>query len=282
MAEALRHQCTSCGGDLIFDSEAKLYKCPFCGVTYDYDVLESEDILSSGLAALRNGEFSSAKEIFDKVLEKDPHNFRALRGRVMVKARMKTIRVFENENKVAAINYGNIHIEEEASAALPENKKYFDKLKKMFELGEKYQKAVREERTAKTYEADAVEVLEQVETTGTVPMIFEWIGRFEKNAAFVILGAIGLFFFGIFLGTEDDGLLNIIYPIIRAAPFVMLVGLILVCVKHYRDLHAEKAIVKDRTTELKRATNQKEIVWDEICKNYRQLRTIDPERGVLS
>ena len=282
MAEALRHQCTSCGGDLVLDSETKLYKCPFCGVTYDYDVLESEDVLSSGLAALRNGEFSSAKEIFDKVLEKDPHNFRALRGRVMVKARMKTIRVFENENKVAAINYGNIHIEEEARAALPENKKYFDKLKKMFELGEKYQKAVREERTAKTYEADAVEVLEQVETTGTVPMIFEWIGRFEKNAAFVILGAIGLFFFGIFLGTEDDGLLNIIYPIIRAAPFVMLAGLILVCVKHYRDLHAEKAIVKDRTTELKRATNQKEIVWDEICKNYRQLRTIDPERGVLS
>ena len=282
MAEALRHQCTSCGGDLILDSEAKLYKCPFCGVTYDYDVLESEDVLSSGLAALRNGEFSSAKEIFDKVLEKDPHNFRALRGRVLVKARMKTIRAFENENKVAAINYGNIHIEEEAGAALPENKKYFDKLKKMFELGEKYQKAVREERTAKTYEADAVEVLEQVETTGTVPMIFEWIGRFEKSAACVILGAIGIFFFGIFLGTADDGMANILFTIIQAAPIVMLVGLILLCVKHYRDRHAEKVIVKDRTTELKRATNQKEIVWDEICKNYRQLRTIDPERGVLS
>ncbi|MCR5615670.1 MAG: hypothetical protein K6F45_05845 [Saccharofermentans sp.] len=170
MAEALRHQCTSCGGDLILDSEAKLYKCPFCGVTYDYDLFGEEDALSRGMNALRRGEFNSAKEAFDQVLGQEPQDFLALRGRMLAKARMKSIRDFENHGRLAMRNYGVIHIEEELEAAGSTDKEYFERLRDMFKLCEEYAQAQKKMREAQDNKRkiNAGEVDYEIETAAAL------------------------------------------------------------------------------------------------------------------
>ena len=84
MAIIKSHLCKSCGGLLNIDLDRQLYLCPFCGITYDYEYFREENVLDISRRALNRGEFGSAKEAFEFALQKDPHNFEALRDRKSV------------------------------------------------------------------------------------------------------------------------------------------------------------------------------------------------------
>ena len=141
MAELLKHLCSSCGGALIIDVDAQLYRCPYCGVTYDYEYFREEDVLSKGMRALKEGEFNSAMEAFDFILTKDPHDFLALRGRLLAKAKFTSIKEMNNPSTWRNGALGAVRPEEEAEAAAPEDKEYFDKIVEIFKLGKEMRKA---------------------------------------------------------------------------------------------------------------------------------------------
>lgn len=148
MAELLKHLCSSCGGPLIIDVDAQLYKCPYCGVTYDYEYFREEDVLSKGMSALRRGEFKSATEAFDFILAKDPHDYLALRGSLLAKARVTGVKELNKADVLLAIPYGKVNAGEEIEAAAEEDKEYFAKLKNIFDLGAEYAQTDSDEKDA--------------------------------------------------------------------------------------------------------------------------------------
>ena len=141
MAELLKHLCSSCGGPLIIDTDAQLYRCPYCGVTYDYEYFREEDVLSKGMRALKEGEFKSAMEAFDFILTKDPHDFLALRGKLLARAKLMSIKELNTPSTWRNSARGAVIPEEEAEAAAPEDKEYFDKIVEIFKLGKEMRKA---------------------------------------------------------------------------------------------------------------------------------------------
>ena len=42
MSSIKKHQCPSCGGTLSVDNERQMYRCKFCGSTYDYEYFREE------------------------------------------------------------------------------------------------------------------------------------------------------------------------------------------------------------------------------------------------
>ena len=148
MAELLKHLCSSCGGPLIIDTDAQLYRCPYCGVTYDYAYFDEEDALSKGMTALRRGEFRTAAEVFDFILAKDPHDFLALRGRLLAKAKVTGVKELNKTDVLLQIPYDKVRAEAALEAAAEEDKAYFTKLMTIFNLGEEYAQADKDEKDA--------------------------------------------------------------------------------------------------------------------------------------
>ena len=91
MAIVKSHLCKSCGGLLNIDLDRQLYVCPFCGLTYDYEYFREDNVLDLADRALYREEFGSAKEAYEFVLQKDPHNFPALRGIVLCSGKWKSM-----------------------------------------------------------------------------------------------------------------------------------------------------------------------------------------------
>lgn len=94
------HLCKSCGGLLDIDIDRQVYICPFCGITYDYEYFREENVLDIANRALNRNEFGSAKEAFEFILQKDPHNFEALRGILLCNCKWQTMAPFLNSDKV--------------------------------------------------------------------------------------------------------------------------------------------------------------------------------------
>ena len=55
MEKTTGHICPTCAGQLKIDEERKLYLCPFCGVTFDYEYFREDDVLDRGATNLSTG-----------------------------------------------------------------------------------------------------------------------------------------------------------------------------------------------------------------------------------
>lgn len=131
------HLCNSCGGLLNIDIDRQLYICPFCGVTYDYEYFREDNVVDIATRALNRSEFGSAKEAYDFIIKKDPHDFEALRGLFLCACKWKTLSPI--------INYEKIHITDDhpvlvkaVDSCLPEHKEYFGSIQKAFGILKKY------------------------------------------------------------------------------------------------------------------------------------------------
>ena len=76
-----------CGGLLDIDIDRQVYICPFCGVTFDYEYFRKDNVLDIATKSLNRREFGAAKDAFEYMLQKDPHNFEALRGLILCKCK---------------------------------------------------------------------------------------------------------------------------------------------------------------------------------------------------
>ena len=64
------HICPSCAGALSIDIDKQMYICPFCGVTFDYEYFNEDNVLDLGSEALINQEFNSASKAYSYALER--------------------------------------------------------------------------------------------------------------------------------------------------------------------------------------------------------------------
>lgn len=285
MAEVV-HLCSSCGGGLVLDEGAKIYKCPYCGVTYDYGFWGDDDAFSRGMTALRRGEFDTAKDAFDVVLAKDPKQFLALRGRMLAKARMKSIRDFENHGRLAMRNYGVIHIEEELEAAVSTDKEYFERLRDMFKLCEEYAQAQKKMREAQDNKRkiNAGEVDYEIETAAAFGSGYNTP---DFKLSLVVISAIAIGGILALVNSSEGNPAGLRDGAIALA-VIIAIPIIIIVVKNRKDADAFASELTRVNNERERRIRQQEdqitkyreescVLIDKINKAYAVIREDDPE-----
>lgn len=136
-----KHTCPTCGGQLIVNEVRKMYECPFCGVTFDYEYFREDDVLERASRAIRIGEFHSAKEAYEFMLAKEPSNFEALRGMILVYAGARSTAEFADPKKLMTKNTPVVEekIQYAIEHCLPEHQSYFSKMKELFDAAHVYE-----------------------------------------------------------------------------------------------------------------------------------------------
>lgn len=130
------HTCTKCGGALTVHNDRQQYECPYCSVFYDYEYFRSQDILDQAASSLKVLQFDSAKEKYDFLLQKEPHNFIALQGKILSESKINRPSELLKIARVAQISPETIS--DAAGKALPENKPYFETLMEMNTIAREY------------------------------------------------------------------------------------------------------------------------------------------------
>ena len=285
MAELLKHLCSSCGGALIIDVDAQLYRCPYCGVTYDYEYFREEDVLSKGMCALKEGEFKSAMEAFDFILAKDPHDFLALRGRFLAKGKFMSIRELNNPSTWREVTVEDVKPEEEAEAAAPEDKEYFDRIVNIFKFGEEFREADKKVTDAytdkKRLESHFSAVANQREDNGVPVRFFEDTIRIAPWKALVVELIVFLIALGITMALySHTGVMNV--PLLVTL-IVMGVAMVITGYKVIEDTSLKSELagtddsIDDKDEQIKELTAKRDAILKNIRKEYVELKKIDPE-----
>ena len=138
-----KHQCPSCGGSLRIDSDKQMYHCTFCGSTYDYEYFREDRIHEMGETYLSRGEFMATADAYDFMLQKDPHDFVALRGSMLAAAHMTSMSELDLDIEKLDFSFDLRMVKRAIESASEEDKPYFKELariyserKKMIELKE--------------------------------------------------------------------------------------------------------------------------------------------------
>ena len=127
-----KHQCSSCGGNLIVDNDKQIYRCVSCGSTYDYEYFREELMHEMGETYLSNGEYMAAADAYKFKLKKVPDDFLARRGLMLAAARLKDMNdlIIEDYNKGARINL--MLVCDVVEGAPEKDKGYFEDLVKIY------------------------------------------------------------------------------------------------------------------------------------------------------
>ena len=134
------HVCPTCGGSLRVNVERQMYECPFCGVTFDYDYFREESVLGIAAQALKDNEFASADRAYDFLLEKEPDNFEALRGKALIAMDMPKIDDISRIDLVTKIDYKKSckEIDRAIESSRQQDREYFTVMKDIADAGQEY------------------------------------------------------------------------------------------------------------------------------------------------
>ena len=132
MSSIKKHQCPSCGGSLIDDSEKQLYRCTSCGSSYDYDYFREEQLHEMGETYLSRGEVKAAVDAYRLILKKAPHDFLALRGLMLAAAYLKDMDGFARIGEAKHFSYDPKLVGEVIDTASEEDKEYFSGFGKIY------------------------------------------------------------------------------------------------------------------------------------------------------
>lgn len=151
--ELKKHTCPTCGGQLQVNLDKQMYDCPFCGVSFDYSYFREDDVLARAERFRQSGDWSAADMDYDFILTKEPHNFCALRGKVLSAAHVR--KGFDLSGKKFSGNqYVLTNIKHALSATDEEHREYFEKLEEYFKGVEKYnEKKIQLDQLREEYEA---------------------------------------------------------------------------------------------------------------------------------
>jgi len=140
MKDVNAHICPTCGGQLLVDVERQMYECPFCGVTFDYDYFREESVLGIAAQALNNSEFDSASRAYGFMLEKEPDNFEALRGKALIAMNITKIDDIRNLDLYSKLDYESAYEEigKGIEASKSSDREYFTVMKDIVDAGHEY------------------------------------------------------------------------------------------------------------------------------------------------
>lgn len=139
MALLKSYSCVKCGGVLNFDENQEVFGCPFCGGEFAFTDFHRGDLIRQGNISLNRGNYSTAKDKFLAILNRNPRDFEALQGMILAEGRITAV------NRLCRIEYledsdlkAAIHAANKAGEALPEENEYFGLLVRMFEIARDY------------------------------------------------------------------------------------------------------------------------------------------------
>ena len=132
------HICPSCAGALSIDIDKQMYICPFCGVTFDYEYFNEDSVLDLGSEALVNEEFNSASKAYAYALEKDPHDFEALKGTLCTQFKWRSFGQIKNINKLANLSPVQRDFSALKNAASEKDKFFFDEVEKCIAMSDSH------------------------------------------------------------------------------------------------------------------------------------------------
>ena len=120
--------CPTCGGLLDIDLDKQMYVCTFCGVSFDYEYFREDNVKDVASKAIRRNEFGAAKDAYDFILAKDPHDFEALRGLFICKNRWQSMSMMNRDDEVH-VSADEPTLKNAIDNCLPENRPYFEKVR---------------------------------------------------------------------------------------------------------------------------------------------------------
>lgn len=140
MSQLRKYTCAKCGAALIVDKEQEVYDCPFCDTKFDFDHFHGQDVLGEAGKALHRMEFTAAKEKYEMILKRNPHNFTALRGLVFCAGRITAPQYIQRIEKLRKCNIPKMRetIPFAIENALEEDKEYFVRLSSMLDLYDEF------------------------------------------------------------------------------------------------------------------------------------------------
>ncbi|MBO4450754.1 MAG: hypothetical protein J5777_09210 [Clostridiales bacterium] len=161
MKDVNAHICPTCGGKLSVNIERQMYECPFCGVTFDYDYFREESVLGIAAQALKSKEFDSAERAYDFLLEKEPDNFEALRGKALIAMEITKIDDIRSLDLFSKIDFESAYKEigRGIESSKPEDREYFTVMKDVVDSGHEY---VDEKAGRKTHMDERDSILERL------------------------------------------------------------------------------------------------------------------------
>lgn len=139
MAILKSNVCNMCGGLLDIDIDRQVYICPFCGVTFDYEYFRKDNVLDIAKKSISRQEFGAAKDAFDYMLKKDPHNFEALRGLILCRCKWTSLRPMLNEKEVF-LQSNDPALMNAIEKCEPVHKDYFNTIKESLDVLHSYRK----------------------------------------------------------------------------------------------------------------------------------------------
>lgn len=134
----IAYVCQSCGGKLVLNNEKTVYNCTSCGNTYDYKFFEGLELMDSALDACARGEFTSAVNMFDFLIRKEPNNLKAMYHKCLAECKCRQVRDFNPDNLI--LQKPSIDFDSYFELTGEENKEFFVLLKEALE----YVKSIRE------------------------------------------------------------------------------------------------------------------------------------------
>ncbi|MBO4416279.1 MAG: hypothetical protein J5824_09920 [Lachnospiraceae bacterium] len=133
------YTCSKCAGVLMFDADQEFFDCPFCGNRFDQVDFHIDEIITQAEESLKEEAFSSAKEKFNSILDKDPSNFEALKGLILCEIKASSLESLESPevfDPVAIASLKNL-IARVKRQASPEDSGFFNQLITLIDLSEK-------------------------------------------------------------------------------------------------------------------------------------------------
>ena len=189
MKDIKKHICPTCGGNLIVNVERQMYECPFCGGTFDYDYFREENVLGIAAQALANKEFTSAGRAYDFMLEKEPANFEALRGKALIAMDMTKIDDIQSIDRYSNINYKTAceEIDRAIESSNPKDSGYFTTMKDIVDAGHEYIDAKTQHETLKDERAKSIETLSELARERDTRFIYASSRIRPKKAVFLTI-----------------------------------------------------------------------------------------------
>ena len=123
----------------MFDSDQEFFDCPFCGTKFDAIDFHQDEIVSQAEESLKEEAYSSAKEKYYSLLEKDPSDFEALKGLILCELKTPSLdslespTIFDTVDVVSLRNYIT-RLKKQASIS---DAAFFSQLLQLIDLSDK-------------------------------------------------------------------------------------------------------------------------------------------------
>ena len=218
--------CPTCGGLLDIDLDKQMYVCKFCGVSFDYEYFREENVKEVASKAIDREEYGSAKDAYDFMLAKDPHDFEALRGLFLCENEWTGMdKMFEDSD--VHVSADDPALQNAIENCRPEHRPYFEKVREALNELSHYRDLTAEAKSIDKKKETPIKKLSDLEHElySTTHMFTEFCdgikeedpGSFMTFLTIAVLAPLG---FLIYCCWEQDMKKLIVFAVIVAVAFV--------------------------------------------------------------